>query len=106
MPSRVTPAWVGSSEASLRASQVTHRAAAVNGAPSLFGVGTQGGYDRSMLPGDRSGAAQALPTPGHVIGGKYQIVRVIGEGGMGVVFEAQHLKLRQRVAVKMLLPDM
>jgi serine/threonine-protein kinase len=59
-----------------------------------------------MPPGERNGAAQALPTPGHVIGGKYEIVRVIGEGGMGVVFEAQHLKLRQRVAVKMLLPEM
>ena len=59
-----------------------------------------------MPPGERKGTAQALPTPGHVIGGKYEIVRVIGEGGMGVVFEAQHLKLRQRVAVKMLLPEM
>jgi serine/threonine-protein kinase len=59
-----------------------------------------------MPPGERSGAAQALPTPGQVIGGKYEIVRIIGEGGMGVVFEATHLKLHQRVAVKMLLPEM
>jgi len=59
-----------------------------------------------MPPGERNGAAKALPTPGVVIGGKYEIVRVIGEGGMGVVFEAKHLKLHQRVAVKMLLPDM
>ena len=59
-----------------------------------------------MTPGERKGAAQALPTPGHVIGGKYEIVRVIGEGGMGIVFEAKHLKLHQRVAIKMLLPDM
>ena len=54
----------------------------------------------------KGGAVKALPTPGQVIGGKYEIVRVMGEGGMGVVFEATHLKLRQRVAVKMLLPDM
>src|SRR6476469_6857987 len=59
-----------------------------------------------MQPGERHGAAQALPTPGSIIGGKYQIVRVIGEGGMGIVFEATHLKLHQRVAVKMLLPEM
>jgi len=41
-----------------------------------------------------------------VIAGKYQIAKVLGEGGMGVVYEATHLRLRQRVAVKMLLPDM
>jgi serine/threonine-protein kinase len=45
-----------------------------------------------------------LPQPGETLAGKYAIVRVIGEGGMGVVYEAMHLRLRQRVAIKMLLP--
>ena len=49
-------------------------------------------------------ARDSLPAPGQTIAGKYEIVRNIGEGGMGVVFEAMHLRLRQRVAIKMLQP--
>jgi serine/threonine-protein kinase len=47
-----------------------------------------------------------LPRPGDTIAGKYAIVGLIGEGGMGVVYEATHLRLRRRVALKMLLPHM
>ena len=47
---------------------------------------------------------QGIPAPGDVLSGKYQIERVIGMGGMGVVLAAQHVTLGQRVAVKLLLP--
>lgn len=45
-----------------------------------------------------------LPKPGDVLDGKYRVDRVLGEGGMGVVYEAFHLRLRQRVAIKVLRP--
>jgi hypothetical protein len=41
---------------------------------------------------------------GAVLRGKYRIDRVLGEGGMGVVLLATHLKLDQRVAIKVLSP--
>jgi eukaryotic-like serine/threonine-protein kinase len=47
----------------------------------------------------------ALPQPGETIAGKYTVVRTIGEGGMGVVYEALHLRLHQRLAIKVLRPD-
>jgi serine/threonine-protein kinase len=39
---------------------------------------------------------------GDTLSDKYRIIRVIGEGGMAIVFEAEHLRLRNRVAIKML----
>lgn len=47
----------------------------------------------------------ALPEPGYGIGGKYRLNRLVGEGGMGVVYEALHLALGQRVAIKLLRPE-
>ncbi|MFT3776534.1 MAG: protein kinase [Minicystis sp.] len=44
-------------------------------------------------------------TAGEILAGKYKVERVLGKGGMGVVVAAQHLHLRQNVAIKFLLPD-
>ena len=46
------------------------------------------------------------PKPGDTIDGKYALIRLLGTGGMGVVFEAEHLRLKQRCAIKMLSPEM
>jgi serine/threonine-protein kinase len=40
--------------------------------------------------------------PGMVLAGKFQIVRKLGRGGMGIVFEAHHMDLDDRVALKFL----
>ena len=43
---------------------------------------------------------------GEVVGEKYRILRVIAEGGMGVVYEAQHAVVKRRFAVKFLRADL
>ena len=51
--------------------------------------------------------SRALPfVRGEVLGGKYRVSRVVGEGGMGVVVEATHVQLDERVALKFLRPEM
>jgi serine/threonine-protein kinase len=39
---------------------------------------------------------------GKIIGGKYELIRLLGEGGMGAVYEARHVEIRQKVALKLL----
>ena len=36
---------------------------------------------------------------------QYRVVRKLGEGGMGVVYEAMHEQIQRRAAIKVLLPD-
>jgi len=48
-------------------------------------------------------APPAAPAPGRLLG-KYTIVREVGRGGMGVVYEALDTTLNRKVALKMLMP--
>ncbi|WP_437528201.1 serine/threonine-protein kinase [Sorangium sp. So ce726] len=41
---------------------------------------------------------------GHVISDKYAVTAIIGEGGMGAVYEAEHLQIGRLVAVKVMHP--
>jgi serine/threonine-protein kinase len=43
-----------------------------------------------------------LAQPGQIIDGKYRIVRLLGMGGMGSVYEGENLRIKRKVAIKML----
>ena len=47
-------------------------------------------------------AAQDDPKVGMVLQDRYRIVRKIGEGGMGAVYEGEHVLIKRRVAIKCL----
>ncbi|MFT3771981.1 MAG: protein kinase [Minicystis sp.] len=40
--------------------------------------------------------------PGQIIDGKYRITRLLGTGGMGAVYEGENIRIRRKVAIKML----
>ena len=43
---------------------------------------------------------------GTTLAGKYQILRVLGVGGMGAVFEAENTWTERRVAIKLMLSEL
>ena len=69
-------------------------------------TGSQGGSSargqKKITP--RPGGPKALI--GSVISGRYRIDALLGEGGMGAVYEAEHTHMRKRLAVKVLHPEM
>ncbi len=59
---------------------------------------------RSERPSVRPGGPQSLI--GTTLSGRYRIERLLGEGGMGAVYQAEHTHMRKRLAVKVLHPEM
>ena len=59
---------------------------------------------RGDRPSARPGGPAALV--GSILSGRYLIERLIGEGGMGAVYQAEHTHMRKRLAVKVLHPEM
>ena len=57
------------------------------------------------MDGTADGGSSDSLRPGTVLG-RYEIRRLLGQGGMGHVYEAVHRDLKKRVAIKTLLPSL
>ena len=45
------------------------------------------------------------PLTGQVLGDRYRLLRPLGHGGMATIYEAEHVEIEKRVAVKVLAPE-
>jgi|HubBroStandDraft_6_1064221.scaffolds.fasta_scaffold03519_4 hypothetical protein len=55
---------------------------------------------------DPTAPAPALDLTGRILGGKFRVQRLLGEGGMGRVYLAEHVRIRRRSALKVLSPSL
>src|SRR6266700_8084614 len=69
--------------------------------------------DPSPLPGGRPAKIQAelvsstsVFAPGTLLGARYQILRILGQGGMGAVYEARDNELDRTIALKVIRPEL
>ncbi len=99
----VTADWTPSQAAQMSGSSAPAISSASSAGASATGASAGGGSAPANASGPESGpaAAAAALVPGATFG-NYKILATLGEGGMGVVLKAQHIRMERLVALKVL----
>ena len=64
------------------------------------------GTDGDVTPGPSPKPAPASLRPGSVVADRFEVIRLLGKGGMGAVYQCLDRQLQRKVALKRLLPEL
>src|SRR5207302_3606241 len=74
--------------------------------PPLTPVTRQNPPPTAVTPGSTPAPGALLLQPGILLGNRYQIIHMLGEGGMGAVYKAKDIELDRVIALKVIRPEL